>query len=66
MNWDQIQGKWKQSAGVIKEKWGELTDDDLTIIGGKKDQLVGKIQERYGWTKDVVRTDVDNWMKKQQ
>ena len=54
MNWDQIQGKWKQSTGVIKEKWGKLTDDDLTVIAGKKDQLVDKIQERYGIAKDAA------------
>src|SRR5262245_51585085 len=47
MNWDQIQGSWKQFTGKLKSKWGKLTDDDLTLIGGKKDQLLGKLQERY-------------------
>src|ERR1700722_5478643 len=61
MNWDQIQGKWKQSTGVIKEKWGNLTDDDLTVIAGKKDQLVGKIQERYGIAKDAAEKQVDEF-----
>jgi len=46
MNWDQIEGKWKQSVGKVKEKWGKLTDDDLTAINGQRDQLIGKIQER--------------------
>ncbi|MGD0402636.1 MAG: CsbD family protein [Candidatus Acidiferrales bacterium] len=58
MNWDQIEGKWKQSLGLVKEKWGKLTDDDLTVIDGKKDQLVGKIQERYGIAKDVAEKQV--------
>lgn len=52
MNSDQVAGKWKQMAGTVKEKWGKLTDDDLTVIGGQKDVLVGKIQERYGITKE--------------
>jgi uncharacterized protein YjbJ (UPF0337 family) len=61
MNWDQIQGKWKQSTGAVKEKWGKLTDDDLTVIAGKKDQLVGKIQERYGIAKDAAEKQVDDF-----
>ena len=47
MNWDQIAGNWKQFKGTVKEKWGKLTDDDLEVIEGKKDQLVGRLQERY-------------------
>ena len=61
MNWDQIQGKWKQSAGVVKQKWGKLTDDDLTVIAGKKDELVGKIQERYGIAKEAAQKQVDEF-----
>jgi uncharacterized protein YjbJ (UPF0337 family) len=49
--------------GELKEKWGKLTDDDLTQINGKRDQLEGKIQERYGIAKDQVRADVDAWLK---
>jgi uncharacterized protein YjbJ (UPF0337 family) len=63
MNWDRIEGKWKQSAGKIKEKWGKLTDDDLTVINGKKDQLVGKIQERYGIAKDAALNQVDEFTR---
>lgn len=63
MNWDQIEGKWKQSLGQVKEKWGKLTDDDLTVISGKKDQLVGKIQERYGIAKDVAEKQVDEFTR---
>jgi uncharacterized protein YjbJ (UPF0337 family) len=59
MNWDQIEGKWKQSMGKVKERWGKLTDDDLTVINRKKEQLVGKIQERYGIAKDAAEKQVD-------
>ncbi|SQI81668.1 putative stress-response protein [Klebsiella oxytoca] len=52
MNKDEIGGNWKQFKGKAKEKWGKLTDDDMTVIEGKRDQLVGKIQERYGYEKD--------------
>ena len=61
MNWDQIEGNWKQVQGKVKEKWGKLTDDDFTVLGGKKDQLVGKVQERYGYAKDQAEKEVDDW-----
>ena len=61
MNWDQIEGKWKQAVGKIKGKWGKLTDDDLQMIGGKRDQLVGKIQERYGIAKDEAERQVNEF-----
>jgi uncharacterized protein YjbJ (UPF0337 family) len=48
MNWDQIEGTWKQLKGRIRQKWGDLTDDDIEMIAGKRDALCGKIQERYG------------------
>ena len=63
MNWDQIEGKWKQSIGKVKEKWGKLTDDDLTAINGKKEQLVGKIQERYGIAKNAAEKQVDEFTR---
>jgi len=61
MNSDQAEGKWKQMKGTLKEKWGKLTDDDLTVIEGNKDQLVGKVQERYGIAKDEAQKQVDEW-----
>lgn len=61
MNWDQMAGKWNQAKGSIKERWGKLTDDDLTLINGKRDQLVGKIQERYGITKEKAEQEVNQW-----
>jgi uncharacterized protein YjbJ (UPF0337 family) len=66
MNWDQIEGKWKQSVGMIKEKWGKLTDDDLTVIAGKRDQLIGKIQERYGITKEAAEKQVQEFVQSYQ
>ena len=61
MNSDQLKGKWKQIKGLVKERWGKLTDDDLDVIDGKHDQLVGKIQERYGIAKDAAQKQVDEW-----
>ena len=61
MNWDQLAGNWKQAKGVIKEKWGQLTDDDITNIAGKRDQLVGQVQERYGIAKEEAERQVKEW-----
>jgi uncharacterized protein YjbJ (UPF0337 family) len=63
MNWDQIEGTWKQYSGKIKEKWGKLTDDDLTTIRGKRDQLVGKLHERYGLAKDQAEKQIDEFIR---
>jgi uncharacterized protein YjbJ (UPF0337 family) len=61
MNWDQIEGKWKQYSGKVKEKWGKLTDDDLTTIGGKRDQLIGRLQERYGMAREQAEKQIDEF-----
>jgi len=63
MDWNRFEGNWKQFSGRVKEKWGKLTDDDLDVINGRREQLEGKIQERYGIAKDQVRRDVDDWLK---
>ena len=63
MNSDQVQGKWKQMKGSIKERWGKLTDDDFDVINGQHDQLVGKVQERYGIAKQEAQQQVDEWMR---
>jgi uncharacterized protein YjbJ (UPF0337 family) len=65
MDWNRIEGNWKIARGKVKEKWGQLTDDDLNQVAGKRDQLEGKIQERYGLAKDLVRKDVDDWLNQQ-
>lgn len=62
MNWDQIQGNWKQFTGKVKEKWGKLTDDDLTTIAGKRDQLSGVLQERYGYEKEQAEKELDSFV----
>jgi uncharacterized protein YjbJ (UPF0337 family) len=61
MNWDRIAGDWKQFTGKVKEQWGKLTDDDLTYVSGKRDQLVGRIQERYGIAKDEAERQLKDW-----
>jgi len=61
MNWDIIQGKWKQMTGTIQEKWGELTNDDLDQVNGNKDQLAGKLQEKYGYSKDEADREIDSY-----
>ncbi len=63
MNQDRIAGQWKQLSGKIKEKWGELTDDDLRQAEGNSEYLTGKIQERYGIAKDVAQTQVNDFSK---
>ena len=63
MNWDQVEGKWKQYAGDVKSKWGKLTDDDLTVVRGKRDQLAGKIQERYGIAKEQAESQIDEFTR---
>jgi uncharacterized protein YjbJ (UPF0337 family) len=59
MNWDQIAGNWKEFHGKVKEKWGKLTDDDLTTIAGKRDQLAGILQQKYGYKKEQVEKELD-------
>ena len=61
MNWDRIEGNWKQMKGSIKVKWGKLTDDEFDTIAGKRDKLVGKIQERYGCSRDEADSQVKIW-----
>ena len=65
MNWDRIQGNWKQMTGSLRAKWGKLTDDDFEQLAGHKDKLVGKIQERYGVQKDEAERQVNEWEKSQ-
>ena len=62
MNWDVISGQWKQLKGKARDQWGKLTGDDLDRIQGQSEQLVGRIQERYGIAKDDARRQVDTWL----
>lgn len=61
MNWDRVEGNWKQLKGKIKEQWGKLTDDHIEKIDGKREHLVGKIQENYGVAKDEAERQVTDW-----
>lgn len=63
--WDQIEGNWNQFAGKAKQRWGKLTEDDVAVINGKRQELVGKIQERYGIAKKEAEKQVDEWEKTQ-
>ena len=63
MDWNRVEGNWKQFKGKVKEQWGKLTDDDLTTIEGRRVELVGKIQERYGIAKDEAEKQVDSWIR---
>ncbi len=65
MNWDRVEGNWKQLKGKAREKWGKLTDSDWEQVAGKKDQLVGRIQERYGISRDEAQKQADEWARMQ-
>lgn len=61
MNWDQVKGNWKQLQGQVKQKWGKLTDDDLEVAEGHRDEIVGKIQARYGIGREEAEKQVADW-----
>ena len=61
MNWDTVKGQWKQMTGKVQAQWGKLTNDDMDVIDGNRQVLVGKIQERYGVAKDEAEKQVDQW-----
>jgi len=63
MNWDTIQGNWEQTKGTLRQKWGKLTNDDVQVIKGERDKLVGKLRERYGYQKDQAEREVDTWVR---
>ena len=63
MNWDRIEGNWKQFSGRAQQQWGKLTNDDLDVVEGRRQELVGKIQERYGIAKDAAERQVDTWIQ---
>jgi uncharacterized protein YjbJ (UPF0337 family) len=65
MNWDQMEGKFKQWKGSAKKQWGKLTDDDLQYMSGSKDQFVGRLQERYGLAKEAAQKQADEWLQRQ-
>ncbi|AZQ68554.1 CsbD family protein [Silicimonas algicola] len=63
MNWDQIEGNWKQFTGKVKENWGELTNDEITEARGEREQLIGLVQSKYGKARDEAEREVDTWQR---
>jgi len=63
MNWDRIEGNWKQFRGKVLQQWGKLTNDDLDLVEGRRVELVGRIQERYGIARDEAESQVDTWLQ---
>jgi uncharacterized protein YjbJ (UPF0337 family) len=66
MNWDRIQGNWQQLKGSVREKWGKLTDDHLTVIDGQREMLAGKLREAYGIGKDEADRQINDWQRSVQ
>ena len=63
MDWNRVEGNWKQLKGRARQQWGKLTDDDLTTVAGRREELAGKVQERYGIARDAARKQVDEWAR---
>lgn len=63
MNWDIVEGKWAQLKGSVKEKWGDLTDNEITEMEGKRDKMAGALQEKYGWTKEEAERELTDLFK---
>jgi uncharacterized protein YjbJ (UPF0337 family) len=64
MNWDRIEGQWNQFKGQARQRWGKLTDDDLDVVAGKREELVGRLQTIYGKRKDEAEQEVDDWSRR--
>jgi uncharacterized protein YjbJ (UPF0337 family) len=63
MNWDEIEGNWTQFKGKVRSQWGKLTDDDIEVINGKRTELLGVLQKRYGHAKELAEREIDRWTK---
>ena len=63
MNWDRVEGNWKEFKGKVRQKWAKLTDDDLEFVKGKRTELVGRLQQRYGYQKDQAEREIDTWLR---
>jgi uncharacterized protein YjbJ (UPF0337 family) len=64
MNWDRIEGNWKEFKGKAKQQWGKLTDDELTTIAGNREELSGRLQRHYGYAKEQAEREIDDWMSR--
>jgi uncharacterized protein YjbJ (UPF0337 family) len=63
MNWDRVEGNWKEFRGKVQQKWGKLTDSDLEFVKGKRLELAGRLQQRYGYAKDQADKEIDTWLQ---
>ena len=63
MNWDRIEGNWTEFKDKVQQKWGKLTDDDVDVIEGKRKELAGRLQQRYGYAQDQAEREIDSWLK---
>jgi len=63
MNWDRVEGNWKEFKGKVQQQWAKLTDDDLDLVKGKRTELAGRIQQRYGYQKDQAEREIDTWLR---
>jgi uncharacterized protein YjbJ (UPF0337 family) len=63
MNWDRVEGNWKEFQGKVRQKWAKLTDDDLELVKGKRTELAGRLQQRYGYQKDQAEREIDTWLR---
>jgi uncharacterized protein YjbJ (UPF0337 family) len=63
MNWDRVEGNWKEFKGKVQQKWGKLTNDDLDVVQGKRNELTGRLQQRYGYAKDQAEREIDMWLR---
>lgn len=61
MNWEQVKGNWTQVKGKARQMWGDITDDELDVIAGKREELIGRLQVKYGYNKERAEREVDNW-----
>ncbi len=61
MNWEQVQGHWKLLKGTVKQKWGDLTEEEIDIVEGKREELIGQLEVKYGYTKEKAAAEVDTW-----
>jgi uncharacterized protein YjbJ (UPF0337 family) len=66
MNWDRVEGNWKTFKGQVRQQWGKLTDDDLDVIAGRREELIGRIQNAYGMARDEAEKQVTAWEKNQK
>jgi uncharacterized protein YjbJ (UPF0337 family) len=62
MNWDRIEGNWKEFKGKVQQHWGHLTNDDLDVIRGKRTELAGRLQQRYGYQKEEAEKQINTWL----